>query len=148
MEIWHFWVIAALLFFIVEIFTPGFAMACISIGAIGGAVASACGLEFGWQILIFAVATALSLAFIRPFIVKLFFKEKDKNTPTNADALIGRTAIVTESIDADRNQGRVKIDGDDWKAVSQDGRIFKAGTKVKVVGINSIVLTVKAEEQV
>ena len=33
MEPWHIWIIVALLFFVLEIFTPGFAVACLSIGA-------------------------------------------------------------------------------------------------------------------
>ena len=40
MEEWHVWIIAALLLFLIEIFTTGFAVICLSIGAVAGAVAA------------------------------------------------------------------------------------------------------------
>ena len=39
--------------------------------------------------------------------------------------------------------GRVAIDGDDWKAVSEEGILIEKGKEVVVVAIDSIVLTVK-----
>ena len=42
MEIWHIWVIAALILIIVEIFTQGFAVFCLALGALAAAIASAC----------------------------------------------------------------------------------------------------------
>ena len=71
MEPWHIWIIVALLFFVLEIFTPGFAVACLSIGAVGGAVASACDIELKYQILIFAIATLLAFVLVRPVMLKL-----------------------------------------------------------------------------
>ena len=51
MEIWHIWIIAALLLFIVEIFTSGFAVICIAVGALGGAVATLLNAPFWGQLL-------------------------------------------------------------------------------------------------
>ena len=39
--------------------------------------------------------------------------------------------------------GRVKIDGDDWKAQTSDGSAVEVGTKVKIEAFESIILTVK-----
>ncbi len=39
---------------------------------------------------------------------------------TNVDALIGKTGIVTENGSCNEHRGRVKVGGDDWKAVSAD----------------------------
>ena len=61
MEVWHIWVIVALVFVIVEMFTSGFAVMCISFGCIFGAVASALDWELKWQLLVFAIGTALAL---------------------------------------------------------------------------------------
>ena len=49
MEGWHIWVIIALVFVIVEMFTSGFAVMCISFGCVFGAVASALDWEIKWQ---------------------------------------------------------------------------------------------------
>ena len=62
---------------------------------------------------------------------------------TNADALLGRKAIVSERIDAAQHTGRVAVDGDDWKAVSSDGAVIEKGTEVTIVKMDSIILTVK-----
>lgn len=45
METWHIWIIIALLLFIIEIFTSGFAIFCISVGAIAAAIASELDME-------------------------------------------------------------------------------------------------------
>ena len=39
--------------------------------------------------------------------------------------------------------GRVAIDGDDWKAVSADGQYVPMGQNVRVVGRESIIITVE-----
>ena len=97
MEPWQIWIIVALGFFILEIFTPGFAVACLSIGAIGSAIGSAFGCELKFQILIFAIFTLLAFVLVRPVVLKLFYN-KSKEVATNVDALIGRQAVVTEEI--------------------------------------------------
>lgn len=142
MEVWHYWVIIALVFVIVEMFTTGFAVMCISFGCLFGAVASALDWELKWQLLVFAVGTCLAFITVRPLVYKLFYK-KEQEVKTNVDALVGRRAIVTERIGGDLYAGRVKIDGDDWKAISTDAQPIEVGEAVEVTAINSVILTVK-----
>lgn len=141
-QAWHIWVIIALLCFIAEIFTSGFAVACFSIGGLFAALGAAFGLGIVWQVVIFAVFSFLSFVFVRPFVLKTFFK-KSEGTATNADALIGRVGKVSRSIDPENGGGRVAIDGDDWKAVSADGSFIPEGSRVEVIGRDSIILSVK-----
>lgn len=142
LQLWHIWVIVALVFFIVEIFTSGFAVACFSIGALAAAIGAALDLEVIWQIILFAVFTLVAFVFVRPMVLKIFFKHTS-DQPTNADALIGKQGRVSANIDPKTGYGRVSIDGDDWKAVSLDGSLITKGTVVQVVKIDSIILTVK-----
>ena len=142
MEGWHIWVIIALVFVIIEMFTSGFAVMCISFGSIFGAVASALDLDIKWQLLIFAIGTALAFMTVRPLVYKLFYK-KEKEVKTNVDALVGRKAVVTERIEGEHRPGRVKIDGDDWKAISVDMEPIEVGESVEITAINSVILTVK-----
>ena len=142
MEVWHYWVIIALVFVIVEMFTTGFAVMCISFGCLFGAVASALDWELKWQLLSFAIGTALAFATVRPLVYKFFYK-KGQEVKTNVDALVGRRAIVTERIEDELHAGRVKIDGDDWKAISTDAEPIEVGEAVEVTAINSVILTVK-----
>ena len=142
MEIWHIWVIVALVFFVIEMFTSDFSVICLSFGCFGAAIGAGCNLEFKIQLLIFAIVTLLAFALIRPALKKLITRNR-KEVATNADALIGRQAIVSETINPETQQGRVAIDGDDWKAVSEDNTPIEKGTRVEVVSRESIILTVK-----
>ncbi len=142
MEIWHIWVIVALVFVIVEMFTTGFAVMCISFGCLFGAGASALDWDIKWQLLVFAVGTALAFLTVRPLVYKFFYK-KGQEIKTNVDALVGRRAIVTERIEGELHAGRVKVDGDDWKAVSTDTEPIEVGEAVEITAINSVILTVK-----
>lgn len=142
MEVWHIWVIIALVFVIVEMFTTGFAVMCISFGCLFGAAASALDWDIKYQLLAFAVGTVLAFMTVRPLVYKFFYK-KGLEVKTNAEALVGRRAIVTERIEGELNAGRVKVDGDDWKAVSLDAEPIEVGAAVEITAINSVILTVK-----
>jgi len=143
MTIWQIWLVVALVFVIIEIFTSGFAVACFSVGCVFGSILSALSLSMTWQFLGFAVGTFLAFVLIRPFVLKyLDRKTNDNDVKTNMDNIIGKSAVVTEQIEAD-GYGRVKIDGDDWKAKMEDGTSANIGEKLKVVSYESIILTVK-----
>jgi membrane protein implicated in regulation of membrane protease activity len=115
---------------------------CISVGALFGAVASALDWTFKWQILVFSIGTILALLIMRPLVYKLFYN-KTSNVKTNADALIGRRAITTERIEGELHPGRVKVDGDDWKAISLETEPIEIGEAVEITALNSIIVTVK-----
>lgn len=140
MEIYVVWLIVALVLLIVELFTASFGVVCFSFGAAAAGIAAYCGVATVWQLLIFSVVSFVAFVFIRPIIVKFLLKKKDE-VLTNADAIIGRVAIVTEEIDMAKNTGRVKLDGDDWKAESSE--IIAVGEKVEIVSRDSIILSVK-----
>jgi Membrane protein implicated in regulation of membrane protease activity len=143
MTIWQIWLLIAALFVVIEIFTSGFAVACFSVGCVFGAILAACELSLTWQVVAFAIGTFLAFVFIRPVVVKyLDNKTNDNGVKTNMDSIIGKTAVVTEKIE-ENGFGRVKIDGDDWKAQTADGSEVEVGKKVKIESFESIVLTVK-----
>ena len=141
MEIYVVWLITALVLLIVELFTASFGVVCFSFGAAAAGLAAYCGLSTMCQLLIFSVVSFIAFVFVRPFVVKFLLKKKDE-VLTNADAIVGRIAVVTEEINPDKNTGRVKIDGDDWKAEASD--IIPVGEKVEVVSRESIILNVKS----
>lgn len=140
MEIWHIWIIAALLLVIVEIFTSGFAVLCLSIGCVGGAVAAAVDASTEMQLLAFALTSFVALVAVRPILKRTFMKEE--KVKTNADAMVGRRGVVCEAVESVKG-GRVIIDGVDWKAESADGQPIERDAKVEVVAIESVVLIVK-----
>ena len=142
MDIWVYWVVAALVLFIVEMFTSGFAVICLAIGALGGAAASLLDWSLEIQLLVFAVVSFVALIAVRPILKRLFFRKGEK-VQTNVDAIIGKRGVVCVEIEADDDNGRVTIDGLDWRAKSDNNEPLPVGTKVEVVERGSVILTVK-----
>lgn len=140
MEIWHYWIIAALLLFIVELFTAGFAVICLSIGAAGAAIASGLGVDVYGQLITFTVVSLIALASVRPLLKRFFYRGGEK-VATNVNAMVGRVAKVVVAIDGD--DGRVMIDGVDWKARTEHGERVEVGAMVEIVAVDSVILTVK-----
>ena len=143
MTVWQIWLLVAAVFVVIEICTSGFAVACFWVGCVFGAILAACDLSLTWQVVAFAVGTFLAFVFIRPFVMKYLDKKtNDSGVKTNMDNIIGKIAVVTERIE-EGGYGRVKIDGDDWKAQSNDSSAIEVGEKVIIESYESIVLTVK-----
>lgn len=143
MTIWQIWLLVAAVFVVIEIFTSGFAVACFSVGCVFGAILAACDWSPTWQFMAFAVGTFLAFVLIRPIVMKYLDKKtNDTHVKTNMDNIIGKTAVVTERIE-EGGYGRVKIDGDDWKALTDNGMAAEVGEKVQIISYESIILTVK-----
>lgn len=142
MEVYQIWLIIAILLLIFEICSATFGAICFAIGAGFSALAAGLGANVTWQIVIFVVVSLLTFIFLRPVVMR-FLDKKSKDVKTNADAIIGRKGVVSERIDAEQHTGRVAIDGDDWKAVSEDGSVIEKGTTVEIVKLDSIIVTVK-----
>lgn len=140
-NLWQLWVLVTVVCLILELTSGDLFILCFSIGALVTAVLSAFGLGFYGQLAVFVVASVLSLLFVRPSLVRRLHGRK-KERLSNADALIGRIGRVSEAIEHG-GYGRVAIDGDDWKAVSSDGTYVPMGQNVRVVGRESIIITVE-----
>ena len=67
---------------------------------------------------------------------------QNKETHTNADRVVGQTAVVTEDIDNLAAHGRVEVLGNDWAARSTENVRIQKGTKVQVVRIEGVKLIV------
>ncbi len=140
-NLWLIWIIISIVCLILELSSGDFFILCFAIGAAVAAIIAGCGFSLTWQIIIFAIISALSLLLVRPKLLKKLHKP-NKERLSNAEALIGQTGRVSEEIDAN-GFGRVAIDGDDWKARSSDGSAIEKGARVRVVKMDSIILTVK-----
>ena len=139
------WLILMVLFTIAEIGTVSLISVWFALGAFAAMLAALLKLGVLVQIVLFTVVSALSLALIYPRIRK---KTAANRTPTNADRIVGMTAVVTEAIDAIAGTGAVKVDGKVWSARTADGGTLVPGALVKVrkiEGVRAIVEAVKAE---
>ena len=140
-NVWLVWIFVSIICLIIELGSGDLFLLCFAIGALGGSAAAALGWGLIPQLIVMAICTLLSIFFVRPVALK-YLHRHDDNRVSNADALLGRKGKVTQTITAG-GFGRVAIDGDDWKSVSDDGLAIERGTKVEVVGRESIILTVK-----
>ena len=131
----------AVICLILEMTAGDFFIICFSIGAVFAAITALVGGNIYWQLLLFAVFTLISLFWVRPFAQRYLHKGED-NRVSNADALMGRQGRVVESVKAD-GFGRVQIDGDIWKAVTNEPQDIPAGKNVRVVGRESTIITVE-----
>ena len=104
-----------------------------------GMIAQLCGAQVWLQVLIAAVVTLVLLLATRPFVKKFL---QNKETHTNADRVVGQTAVVTEDIDNLAAHGRVEVLGNDWAARSTENVRIQKGTKVQVVRIEGVKLIV------
>ena len=112
-NLWLIWVIVSIVCLILELSSGDFFILCFAIGAAVAAIVAGCGMSLTWQIIIFAIVSALSLLLVRPALLKKLHKP-NRERLSNAEAMIGQTGRVSETIDAG-GYGRVAIDGDDWK---------------------------------
>lgn len=138
------WTLIGFICLILELTSGDFFIMCFSIGAFITAIGAAVGANFTVQVIIFAIASLLCLLFVRPLALK-YFHRKDPDRPSNVDAMVGRLGVVTEDIPA-KGYGRVKIDGDSWKACGEGDVAIDKGVRVKVTDINSIIITVIPDE--
>jgi len=140
-NLWLIWIIISIVCLILELSSGDFFILCFAIGAAVGAIIAGCGASLTWQIVIFAVVSALSLLLVRPALLRKLHKPQRERL-SNAEAMIGQEGRVSENIEAG-GYGRVAIDGDDWKARSADGTAINKGERVRVLKMDSIILTVE-----
>lgn len=143
LEIWHIWVIVAVILFILEIFTPAFLAACLAIGCLFAGITASMDLGIKIQLLAFSIGSLIAFFGVRPFIMKYGHK-KSGDLKTNVHALVGKTGKVTVTIDNSLDTGRISVEGDDWRAESENNEIINAGEKVEILRVDSTILTVKA----
>lgn len=139
-HLWTIWAVVAMLCLILEMSSGDFYVTCFGIGAAVALVASLLCVPFWAQVVTFAVCSVLSIYFLRPRIVALLNRSASHRV-SNADAIIDRVGEVSQTIKAG-GYGRVKLDGDDWKAESDCDHDIAVGTKVRIVARDSIIVKV------
>jgi membrane protein implicated in regulation of membrane protease activity len=136
---WYVWLIAAGIFFIIEIATVGFLIFWLGIGAIFAMCTSFFVDDVFVQTLVFVVSSIVLIFLTKPLISK--YVDKDKMVSTNAYSVLGKKGIVTIPIDNLSGTGQVKVNGEVWSAKS-NGADIPAGTEVEIQKIDGVKLIV------
>ena len=137
---WGFWLIAAGIFFIIEIATVGFLIFWLGIGALLAMLTSLFVDNVIIQTAVFVVSSAILIPLTKPFVDR--FTKKD-SVPTNTYSLINKKGIVTLDIDPIKGKGLVKVNGETWSAKTEDETSILKDTEVEIIAIDGVKLIVK-----
>lgn len=138
------WLALLILFGAGEAITVGLTSIWFAIGALGGLICALMGGAVWLQIGAFLVLSGLSLALARPLAKRFLIPGY---SPTNADLVIGKDAVVIQEINNLLGQGQVKIAGQFWSARSQDDSVIPEGETVKVLRIEGVKVFVARREE-
>ena len=129
-----YWLGAAAIFVVIEIITMGLTTIWFAGGALVGAVMAAFSLPL-------VIVSVILLILTRPWALKYL---NSRTVRTNADSLIGQTALVTQDIDNLNAKGQVKVEGQIWTArsISDDVQLHE-GQKVMIESISGVKVIVK-----
>lgn len=136
-----FWLAAVIALCAGEAATVGLVCIWFAAGALGAFLAACAGIQFWLQLIVFAVVSTAALALIRPAAARHI---KPRRSPTNADRVIGQTAMVTETVDNEAGTGQVSVLGQVWTARSEMDVVIPAGTQAKVRRIEGVKVFVEA----
>ena len=139
METYHLLITLGILSLVVEIFTLTFLFSSVSVGLFLAAFGNYFEYSTENQIYLFSIGVIVSFFAIRPLFNKIAYNTNDKKT--NKDNMINKLGVVIKKVGDEFNPGLVKIDGDMWKAITTENEI-KENSRVRIIEINSIILTV------
>lgn len=135
-----FWYLLAILFFIAEMITVGgivclmISLSCLVIGILGHLVPSLIIQALAFVLLLFVL-----IKFLKPYISS---KMEEFGRSSNIDSYMGRTGIVVLKIQKDF-RGLVKVNGQNWTAIAENGEEIRVNEKIVVVGVDGVKLIVK-----
>jgi len=131
---WLLWLIAAGLFAAGELASVDFVLLMFAGGALGGMAVALLGGAVALQLVAFVLVSLTLMVVVRP-IARRHLMEGTPQMLDGVDAVVGRTARVTQAVD--RHSGRIKLGADEWTARSQyDGEAFAIGETVRILKVD------------
>ena len=142
-ELWRWvWVAVAMVMGLGEIFTAGFFLAPFAIGGVLAAIAAWLDFPGGVQWVLFFAGTGASMLVLRRFMGR---QDSPDDLPVGSYRYVGMEARVIEDIDLVENTGRVRVESDEWRAVTDTGSV-KEGSLVRVIAVRGTKLLVEFAE--
>ena len=132
------WLLLAAIFIVTEIISLGLTTIWLAGGAFVAALAALAGANVLVQVILFAVVSVVLVVATRPIAKKYLDSKTEK---TNAEALIGQSAMVLDEVNNLLETGRAKINGMEWTARSKEDSVtIPAGNVAKIVDIQGVKL--------
>lgn len=142
MTYWHWWILAVVLI-VAEIFAPGAFLLWLGVSA--GVVGLLLLLipTFGWeyQLLVFAVLAVSSILLWRGYLRRHPTTSDQPNLNRRGAQYVGRTFTLTEPVV--NGYGKIHVDDSTWKI---EGADCPAGTRIKVTGVDGVILKFQQED--
>jgi len=140
-EFWHWWV-AAIGLIVVETLAPGaiFLWLGVSAAVVGAILLAAPELSWEYQLLIFAVLSVGSVIGWRAYHKRHPTETDLPNLNRRGEQYVGRLITLDDPIV--NRVGKIRLDDTSWKVAGQD---LPAGARVRVVGVDGVVLQVEEE---
>jgi membrane protein implicated in regulation of membrane protease activity len=146
LTMWH-WLVAAAIFFVLELLAPGAFMLWLGLSALLVGVISLVLSSLGrldlwpwqYQLIAFAVFTVLSIPLWRRVAARVGKVNDQPFLNRRADAFVGREFTLEKPIVA--GNGTVRIDDTIWRVAGPD---LPGGSRVKIVRADAATLVVEA----
>ncbi|MFZ1062886.1 MAG: NfeD family protein [Acidimicrobiales bacterium] len=128
-----FWLVIVLICVAAEIHTNAFIALFIGFGAVVALILSFSGVAFAFQAIFWLLISGVTLAALRPFAMKNFHRPllTDLSRPAKS-ALTNLKGMVEETVGDESHPGRVKIQGESWKAVTDWIEPIPVGSSIVV----------------
>ncbi|MCD8218595.1 MAG: NfeD family protein [Clostridiales bacterium] len=144
-DIQTFWLVLFVVFLVAELASLGLTSIWFAGGSLAALLLSFTNAGVYVQVVTAIAVSVALLLIIRPWAKKHFNNDRVR---TNAQSLIGQTAIVLEEIDNIHAQGRVLIRGQEWSARSvEETDCIPKDTRVTVQAISGVKLIVERGEK-
>ena len=136
---WH-WGIIAVILIVLEMFAPGAFMVWLGVAAAVVSIMMAIFPSISWetQFMIFAVLSVASIYGWRVYARKHPATTDQPNLNMRGQQYVNRVFTLEEPVV--NGQGKIKVDDSTWKI---EGADCELGTKVRVTGIDGVVLKVE-----
>lgn len=130
-----FWIAVMIICVVIEACSLELTSIWFAVGALAALIVLLCGGGLLPQLIAFTIAAAALLILVRPITRRLL---RPKGARTNADRIVGETALVTEEIDNIHATGAIHILGQTWSARSIDNTVIAAGEIVRICSISGV----------
>lgn len=136
---WHWGVIAVILI-ILEVFAPGAFLIWLGVAAAVVSVVMVLVPTISWetQFVIFAIVSVASIYGWRLYVRKYPPKSDQPVLNQRGEQYVNRTFTLDEPVV--NGLGKIKVDDSTWKIEGED---CESGTKVRVIGVDGVVLKVE-----
>jgi len=138
---WHWWVLGVVLV-ILEVFSPGafFLWMGIAAAVVGFVLMLVPGLDWEFQLLVFALFSVISIVLWRAHLSRNPTKTDQPALNRRGEQYVGREFVLCEAIS--NGVGRIQVDDTTWKVAGSDAA---EGSVVKVVAVEGVVLKVEVK---